>query len=119
VAGPTGPTGSTGAQGIVGPTGAQGAQGVTGPTGTQGVQGIQGTQGNTGSSGPTGPAGSVGYAFAANIRSYTGDGTTTAFTITTNYAVQNLLVFLNGVAQKPTTDFTTSGSTLTFVEAPA
>jgi len=87
--------------------------------GEQGVQGIQGVQGDTGSSGPTGPAGSVGYAFAATVRAYTGDGSTTAFTITNGYAVQNLLVYLNGVAQKPTTDFTTSGSTLTFVTAPA
>jgi hypothetical protein len=32
--------------------------------------------------------------------------------------VQNTLVFLNGVFQRPTSDYTVSGTTLTFGSAP-
>ena len=47
-------------------------------------------------------------------RNATGDGSTTAFTVTSGTAVDNVLVFENGVLQKPTTDYTISGTTLTF-----
>lgn len=47
-------------------------------------------------------------------RNYTGDGSTTAFTVTSGTAVDNVLVMENGVIQKPTTDYTISGTTLTF-----
>jgi len=53
-----------------------------------------------------------------NTRAYTGDGSTVAFTVTDGMTVQNTLVFLNGVFQRPTTDFTISGTTLTFGTAP-
>ena len=53
-----------------------------------------------------------------NTRAYTGDGSTVAFTVTNGQTVQNVLVFLNGVFQRPTTDFTISGTTLTFGTAP-
>ena len=50
----------------------------------------------------------------------TGDGTTTAFTLTNTYAGQNdMLVFVDGVVQYPGTHFTYSGTTLTFTSAPA
>ena len=49
-----------------------------------------------------------------NTRAYTGDGSTVAFTVTNGQTVQNVLVFINGVFQRPTTDFTISGTTLTF-----
>ena len=51
-------------------------------------------------------------------RAYTGDGSTVAFTVTSGATVDNVLVFLNGVFQKPTTDFGVSGTTLTFTTAP-
>ena len=53
-----------------------------------------------------------------NTRAYTGDGSTVAFTVTSGMTVQNTLVFLNGVFQRPTTDYTVSGTTLTFGTAP-
>ena len=55
---------------------------------------------------------------ASVTRSATGDGSTTGFTVTSGTSVDNVLVFLNGVAQKPTTDYTVSSTTLTFVVAP-
>ena len=51
-------------------------------------------------------------------RAYTGDGSTVAFTVTSGMTVNNVLVFLNGVFQRPTTDYTVSGTTLTFGSAP-
>ena len=51
-------------------------------------------------------------------RAYTGDGSTVAFTVTSGMTVNNVLVFLNGVFQRPTTDYTVSGTTLTFGTAP-
>ena len=53
-----------------------------------------------------------------NTRAYTGDGSTVAFTVTSGMTVQNTLVFLNGVFQRPTSDYTVSGTTLTFGTAP-
>ena len=51
--------------------------------------------------------------------SNTGDGTTTAFTLTSTYAGTNdILVFVDGVIQYPGTHFSLSGATLTFTTAP-
>ena len=52
-------------------------------------------------------------------RNATGDGTTTDFTVTSGVTVDDVLVFENGICQKPTTDYTISGTTLTFSTAPA
>lgn len=52
-------------------------------------------------------------------RSMTGDGSTTTLTITTGHNVNSLIVTENGVVQRPTTDYTVSGTTLTFTTAPA
>jgi hypothetical protein len=49
----------------------------------------------------------------------TGDGSTTAFTISSGRSVQDVLVFVNGFMLTPTTDYTISGTTLTFQTAPA
>ena len=49
----------------------------------------------------------------------TGDGSTTTFTVTSGTAVDNVLVMENGIVQKPTSDYTISGTTLTFTTAPA
>ena len=48
----------------------------------------------------------------------TGDGSTVAFTITSNRAVNDVLVFVNGICLVPTDDYTISGTTLTFQTAP-
>ena len=49
----------------------------------------------------------------------TGDGSTVAFTLTNiNNDVDSVMVFLNGVLQRPTTDYSISGTTLTFGTAP-
>jgi hypothetical protein len=56
---------------------------------------------------------------ASVTRSATGDGSTAGFTVTSGTSVDNVLVFLNGVAQKPTTDYTISSTTLTFGVAPS
>lgn len=52
-------------------------------------------------------------------RDYTGDGTTTAFGVSTNVTGSSILVFYNGVAQTPGTDFTVGAGSITFVSAPA
>ena len=49
----------------------------------------------------------------------TGDASTTAFTITSGRTVDDILVFVNGICLTPTDDYTVSGTTLTFVAAPA
>jgi hypothetical protein len=46
-------------------------------------------------------------------RNYTGNGSTSTFAVTSGTAVDNVLVMENGVVQKPTTDYTISGTTLT------
>jgi len=55
---------------------------------------------------------------SGDVRAYTGDGSTTGFTVTSGADVENVLVFLNGVYQRPTTDYTVSSTTLTFGTAP-
>ena len=54
-----------------------------------------------------------------NTRSATGDGSTTTTTVTSGTTVNDVIVLLNGVVQTPTTDYTISGTTLTFGTAPA
>lgn len=52
------------------------------------------------------------------VRAYTGDGSTTGYTVTSGANATNVMVFLNGVFQRPTTDYSVSGTTLTFGTAP-
>ena len=52
-------------------------------------------------------------------RNYTGDNSDTTFAVTSGVTVDNCLVMENGVVQKPTSDYTVSGTTLTFTTAPA
>ena len=52
-------------------------------------------------------------------RTGTGDGSTVAFTVTSGTSVDDVLVTENGVLQRPTNDYTISGTTLTFTTAPA
>ena len=57
---------------------------------------------------------------AASVsRTGTGDGSTATFTVTNGVTVANTMVFINGIHQRPTTDYTISGTTLTFGTAPA
>jgi hypothetical protein len=55
---------------------------------------------------------------ASVTRTGTGDGSTTTFTVTDGTTVDNVLVMENGVVQAPTSDYTISGTTLTFGTAP-
>ena len=48
------------------------------------------------------------------VRTYTGNGTTQTFTITTGHTSKSILVFLNGVCQVPDTNYTVSGTNLIF-----
>ena len=52
-------------------------------------------------------------------KSNTGDGSTTAFTCLGGVTVDDILVIVNGIVLTPTDDYTISGTTLTFVAAPA
>ena len=112
--------GLIGIQGTAGYIGADGAQGRQGTQGLQGfgyaqLQGVQGTQGIQGIQGQ-----GVGFA-SVNFDTYTftGNGTTTSYTLIPNLTVHTVIVTLNGVTQTPTTDFTISGSNLVFSTAPA
>ena len=49
----------------------------------------------------------------------TGDGSATTVTCLAGYTVDDVLVFVNGICLVPTDDYTVSGTTLTFVTAPA
>ena len=51
-------------------------------------------------------------------RTATGDGSTTDFTVTDGVTAAQCLVTINGVVQTVTTDYTVSGTTLTFGTAP-
>ena len=50
--------------------------------------------------------------------SFTGDGTTTAFTLSQAATTAGVIVLINGIAQIPTTAYSVSSTTLTFTEAP-
>lgn len=61
-------------------------------------------------------AGSSGF----STQTFNGTGAQTAFTLSANPgAIANLEVFVGGVRQTPTTNYTVSGTTLTFFVAPA
>ena len=48
------------------------------------------------------------------LRTYTGNGTTQTFTITTGHTSKSVLVFINGVCQVPDTNYTVSGTNVIF-----
>ena len=50
--------------------------------------------------------------------SFTGDGTTTVFTLSQSTTTAGTMVMINGVVQIPITSYSVSGYTLTFTEAP-
>ena len=61
------------------------------------------------------PAGTLSHSTSNAV----GDASTTAFTIASGRTVDDVLVFVNGICLTPTDDYTVSGTTLTFVTAPA
>ena len=63
------------------------------------------------------PAGTV--PLNHSVTKAVGDASTTAFTIASGRTVDDVLVFVNGICLVPTDDYTISGTTLTFVVAPA
>lgn len=65
----------------------------------------------------TGISGGSG-SFGVDTLDFTGDGSTTEFTITAGYTANTVMVFENGVSQTPGTDYTVSGNVLTFISAP-
>lgn len=52
------------------------------------------------------------------IDTFTGDGSTTGFTLSNGVSTNNAFVFYNGVALVPTTDYSISSTTITFTFAP-
>ena len=69
--------------------------------------------------GGSGGSGTTINGQAITTRSYTGTGSQVAFTVTAGATATNVMVVQSGVLQAPTTDYTVSGTTLTFVTAPA
>lgn len=49
----------------------------------------------------------------------TGNGSTATATISSGRTVEDILVYVNGFMLTPTTDYTISGTTLTFITTPA
>ena len=52
------------------------------------------------------------------LNEYNGDGTTTAFTLSQEGSVNNVIVSINGVVQEVSNAYSVSGTTLTFTHAP-
>ena len=63
--------------------------------------------------------GDVSVSLSYTKGTFTGDNSTTAFTIDSGRAVDDVLVYVNGFLLTPTSDYTISGTTLTFTTAPA
>jgi hypothetical protein len=61
--------------------------------------------------------GRVGSSY--NTRTFTGNGAANAFTLTNGFTNDTVLVFENGVAQMPGSDYTITNDVLTFTTAPA
>ena len=53
------------------------------------------------------------------VRTYTGNGTTQSFTITTGHTSKSVMVFINGVCQVPDTNYTVSGTNVQFASGDA
>ena len=58
--------------------------------------------------------------FTAAVNSFTGDGATTAFGLTTaNVSTQSAFVFINGILQNPSNAYSISANVITFTTAPS
>ena len=105
--------GLPGATGITGATGV-GATGASGQSGATGATGVTGAAGSSGATGATGPMPALTYV----TRTAIGNASTVNYTVTSGCSVHDVLVFLDGICQEPTTDYTISTTTLTFTTAP-
>jgi hypothetical protein len=81
------------------------------------------TDGTNGQALVTNGSGTLAFASVAVSLTYTkgtftGNGSATTITINSGRAVDNVLVFVNGICLVPTDDYTISGTTLTFATAP-
>jgi hypothetical protein len=56
---------------------------------------------------------------SSTLQTFTGDGSTVAYTLSSAQTQNECFVFVDDVAQVPGTDFTVNGTTLTFTSAPA
>ena len=56
--------------------------------------------------------------FSIVTQTFTGNGSNTTFTINSGYTISNILVTLSGVVLQPTTDYTLTGTSLVFTNAP-
>lgn len=70
--------------------------------------------------GRTGYTGSAGFgSLEITNRTYTGNGTTDTFTVTTGLTTTSALVFLNGIMQTPVANYSITGTALRFIIPPA
>ena len=133
--GPQGPKGDTGATGAastvpgpagpIGQTGPQGPQGNTGPPGQDstvagppGPQGPIGPQGNPGPQGPAGPSATSTMIWGETPGGAI-NGVNTTFTSSRAYSSNSIAVFLNGLRQRRSSDYTeTTNQSVTFLSAP-
>jgi len=110
--------------GIPGPPGPEGPPGPTGPQGPPGEQGPQGDPGVAGPPGPAGPQGPPGTDAAGALVMIWGEtpggavnGSNTVFTTANPYRL--LAVYLNGLRQRPSADYSeSSAQSFTFLTAP-
>jgi hypothetical protein len=97
--------GATGSTGLIGLDGATGATGVIGLDGTTGATGVIGLTGATGATGPQGATGVIPASNAGSVWTFTGDGSTTTWTLTGNTSgslVSALYIAqIDGVLQAP------------------
>ena len=68
---------------------------------------------------PTGSQKRLNITSATATGDLSGANSGKSFTILANMSVNDILVFVNGICMVPTTDYTVSGTTLTFDTAPA
>jgi len=61
---------------------------------------------------------STNTAFNAYTRYYDGNGATSSFTIGSGLTAESILVFVGGISQTPLSDYTITGTTLTFSSPP-
>lgn len=109
--------------GIPGPAGSNGLNGTTGAQGPQGVPGADGLEGPQGEQGIPGPPGlSPGGLVLVVNETPNGsiNSSNTVYTTANFYVPGSLEVYLNGVHQKPTVDYTeTNTNTFTMTNPPA
>ena len=82
------------------------------------VRHLGGLVGPSGAQGPVGPGTGIQGTLASDL--FTGDGATTDFDLSSSIDYpRNTIVSINGLLQSPVTNYTISGSGLTFPEAPS